>query len=516
MNALLVILDMVAVNAAYYIALNARFFGYDNLSELFHQKLDMWERFTPIYIIICIAVFAAFKLYNGMWKYAGMHDFNRILFSSIITSAIHVIATSVFMEGFPKTYYILGTILQFFLLGSIRLGYRIVSMERMKFIRHISPAENSMIVGHGNNAKRIMEYLESDREHIFRLVCIIDDETEMSGFSMNGIPVVGGPDRLEYAIEKYKVRNVFIANPLLNNEVRKQLESVCEERNIILQDFAGYLVYNNRSDALLQIVKAPATLSVGGVDKRIIPFSPPDISEKEIGEVTEALKSGWITTGPRPKLLERRLAAYIENGRTDIDCGTDENIKKYSNRVACLNSATAAEELNLRILGVRAGDEVIVPAYTYTASASAAIHCGAKVVFVDIQKDGDPITHMPEMDYDALEAAITEKTKAIITVDLGGIVCDYDRVFDIVERKKNLFRPLDDSSDPLSALSSRIQRAMGRVAVVADCAHSLGASRVVSRNGTGKLAQPERKYCGAIADFSSFSFIGNRICTRAA
>ena len=125
MRWLLVILDMVAVNAAYYIALNARFFGYDNLSELFHQKLDMWERFTPLYTIICIAVFAAFKLYNGMWKYAGMHDFNRILFSSIITSAIHVIATSVFMEGFPKTYYILGTILQFFLLGSIRLGYRI-------------------------------------------------------------------------------------------------------------------------------------------------------------------------------------------------------------------------------------------------------------------------------------------------------------------------------------------------------------------------------------------------------
>ena len=160
--------------------------------------------------------------------------------------------------------------------------------------------------------------------------------------------------------------------------------------------------------------------------KRVISFSPPDISALEIEEVTEALRSGWITTGPRTKMLECRLAAYIETGWTDIDCTTKDAITKYSQRVVCWNAATAAEELNLRILGVGDDDEVIVPAYTYTASASAAIHCGAKVKFVDIQKDGDPVTHMPEMDYDALEAAITEKTKAIIPVDLGGIVCDYD------------------------------------------------------------------------------------------
>ena len=163
--------------------------------------------------------------------------------------------------------------------------------------------------------------------------------------------------------------------------------------------------------------------------QRAISFSPPDITETEIKEVTEALRSGWITTGPRTKLLERRLAAYIETRKSDVDCHTEENIKKYSNRVVCLNSATAAEELNLRILGIGPGDEVIVPAYTYTASASAAIHCGATVKFVDIQKDGDSVTHMPEMDYEKMEAAVTEKTKAIVTVDLGGIVCDYDRIF---------------------------------------------------------------------------------------
>ena len=232
-------------------------------------------------------------------------------------------------------------------------------------------------------------------------------------------------------------------------------------------------------------------------NKKTIPFSPPDITELEIAEVVEALRSGWITTGPRTKLLERRLAVYIETGRTDVDCNTEENVKKYSNRVVCLNSATVAEELNLRIFGVRPGDEVIVPAYTYTASAPAVIHCGAKVVFVDIQKDGDPVTHMPEMDYEKLEAAITDKTKAIIAVNLGGIVCDYDRIFEIVERKKNLFTPMDDHSDPLNNLSSRIQKALGKVAVVADCAHSLGASRVVGG---------EKKYCGAIAQFTSFSF----------
>lgn len=233
------------------------------------------------------------------------------------------------------------------------------------------------------------------------------------------------------------------------------------------------------------------------MNKRFIPFSPPDISELEIQEVAEALRSGWITTGPRTKLLERRIAAYIETGKTDIDCNTAENVKKYSNRVVCLNSATAAEELNLRIFGVGPGDEVIVPAYTYTASASAAIHCGAKVVFVDIQKDGDPVTHMPEMDYEKLEEAINEKTKAIVTVDLGGIVCDYDRILEIVERKKDIFTPMDDHSNPLKDLSSRIQKALGKVAVVADCAHSLGASRVVGG---------EKKFCGAIAQFTSFSF----------
>ena len=198
---------------------------------------------------------------------------------------------------------------------------------------------------------------------------------------------------------------------------------------------------------------------MGENKKRSISFSPPDISELEIQEVADALRSGWITTGPRTKQLEKNLAAF---------CRTDT--------VVCLNSATAAEELNFRVLGIGEGDEVIVPAYTYTASASAAIHVGAKVVFVDCS----PGTF--EMDYDRMEDAITERTKAIVPVDIGGIMCDYDRIYQAVERKKHLFRS-----------ANRIQEAIGHAAVVADCAHALGASR------KGKMA-------GEAADFTSFSF----------
>lgn len=199
--------------------------------------------------------------------------------------------------------------------------------------------------------------------------------------------------------------------------------------------------------------------------KRKIPFSPPDISELEIAEVCEALRSGWITTGPRTKELERRLADFC-----------------HTSKVVCLNSATAAEELNFRICGIGAGDEVIVPAYTYTATASAAIHCGAKVIFVDSQKDNC------EMDYDKVAEAITEKTKAVVAVDLGGVICDYDKLYKAVESKKHLFKPKEGNS-----LGARIQQAKGRVLVFADSAHSLGAMW-------------HEKMAGEIADFTDFSF----------
>ncbi len=198
---------------------------------------------------------------------------------------------------------------------------------------------------------------------------------------------------------------------------------------------------------------------------RNILFSPPDISDAEIEEVIKALKSGWITTGPRTKELEKKLSSYCNTSRT-----------------VCLNSATAAEELNFRICGIGEGDEVIVPAYTYTATASAAIHCGAKVIFIDSQKDST------EMDYDKVAAAINEKTKAIVAVDIAGVIADYDKLFKIVEEKKNLFVPKNDGS-----LGAKIQQSLGRVLVFSDSAHGLGANR------NGKMS-------GEIADFTSFSF----------
>lgn len=234
------------------------------------------------------------------------------------------------------------------------------------------------------------------------------------------------------------------------------------------------------------------------MEKRTISFSPPDISSHEIEEVVDVLGSGWITTGPRTKKLERRLAAYIESGDNNVNVDTLEAMEKYSNRVVCLNSATAAEELNLRIFGIKEGDEVIVPAYTYTASASAAIHCGAKIIFVDtIKPDGSDDTHIPEMDYEALERVISSRTKAIITVDLAGIICDYEKIFEVIKRKRDLFIALDDYSNELCDLNTRIQKSIGRIAVFADSAHALGASR----NINGKVMN-----AGTIADFTSFSF----------
>lgn len=192
---------------------------------------------------------------------------------------------------------------------------------------------------------------------------------------------------------------------------------------------------------------------------RNIPFSPPDMSEAEIGQVAEALRSGWITTGPKTKEFERKIAEYV---------GT--------NKAVCLNSATAAMEMALRLIGVGPEDEVIVPAYTYTATASVTQHVGCKVVMVDSQKDN------VEMDYDKLADAITEHTKVICPVDLGGVMCDFDKVFAAIESKKHLFRPANE-----------IQKKIGRIIVAADDAHAFGAQ------WHGKMA-------GAIADFSSFSF----------
>ena len=190
-----------------------------------------------------------------------------------------------------------------------------------------------------------------------------------------------------------------------------------------------------------------------------IAFSPPDITEEEIAEVVDTLKSGWITTGPKTKEFERKIAEFC-----------------HTSKAVCLNSATACTEMTLRVLGIGPGDEVITSAYTYTASASVVCHVGAKLVLIDTKKDSY------EMDYDQLENAITEKTKAIIPVDIAGVICDYERIYEIVNKKKSLFHA-----------NNEIQKKIGRIAIVADAAHAFGAER-------------DGKRCGELADFTSFSF----------
>lgn len=190
-----------------------------------------------------------------------------------------------------------------------------------------------------------------------------------------------------------------------------------------------------------------------------IAFSPPDITVEEIAEVVDTLKSGWITTGPKTKEFERKIAEFC-----------------HTSKAVCLNSATACAEMTLRVLGIGPGDEVITSAYTYTASASVVCHVGAKLVLIDTKKDSY------EMDYDQLENAITEKTKAIIPVDIAGVICDYERIYEIVNKKKSLFHA-----------DNEIQKKIGRIAIVADAAHAFGAER-------------EGKRCGELADFTSFSF----------
>ena len=490
-------LDVLAVNAAYFLALLMRFYVNYEFRPTVSFYLTDFLTFAPFYTLICITTFCLFHLYGGMWQYAGINDMNRIIGASIITAVSHVIGTALFIRRMPITYYVIGAILQFLFLTLIRFGYRIWLVEKKKIKGKNKIGKASMVIGAGEAARRVVHDLEDSEA--FRPVCILDSKGGTYGKMMDGIPVYGGIDRLGNAINQYDVRNVFIADPLLQPEIKYEVERICKEKGIDLQDY-GYAIYLSGNEDLSDTREVVEDTG----KKRVIPFSPPDISESEIGEVVEALRSGWITTGPRTKLLERRLAAFIETGRVEID--TESEADRWKDRVVCLNSATAAEELNFRILGIREGDEVIVPAYTYTATASAAIHCGATVKFIDIQKDGDKSTHMPEMDYEALEAAITEKTKAIVAVDLGGIVANYDRIFDIVERKKNLFTPLESDGTPLGDLSSRIQKGIGTVAVICDAAHALGASRVVKIAGEGKLTTSEKRYVGRIAHFTSFSF----------
>ena len=455
-KALMMLFDAIAVNMAYYLALVLRYyvrFQFDPDSVRF---LEGFWQFAPYYIVLTIAVFYVFRLYNTMWRFGGLQDLIRILMACIATSIIQVAGTLLFFTRMSLSYYVLGFIIQFCLIAGGRFAYRLYLMEHSYIENQRNAKTNAMIIGIGPIGQFARKQIEEDTT--MKVVCLVSNSEEAAHQYLNGVPVVNGLDDLESIIKEKKIGYIVIADEKLEESADKRIKELCDAENIEVQDFIEYLQNNNDSET-------PVTLQTNDEGARVIPFSPPDITDKEIKEVCKAMKSGWITTGPRTKELERKLAKYC-----------------HTSKVVCLNSATASEELNFRVCGIGEGDEVIVPAYTYTASASAAIHCGAKVIFVDSQKDNC------EMDYDKVAAAITEKTKAIVAVDLGGIIADYDKLFDIVERKRALFNP--KKGDDLGA---RIQQAVGRVLIFADCAHALGAQ------WHGKMA-------GEIADFTDFSF----------
>ena len=492
---LIVLLDIIVVNGSYFLALFLRFYMSGQLLYTVPQYPQWALEIVPYYTVFCLIVFWLFRLYGGMWQYAGINDMNRIIAATLVTSAFMVISTVVaFQHRMPFSYYVVGSFFQFVFVTFIRFANRLWNVEKRKFKNWRKIGRHVMVVGAGSAASRMVRNLEDSKD--LQPVCVLDSKAQVNGRSMDGIPVYGGVEMLEYAVTRNDVKVIYIADPLLQPETKSAIEKLCRAKGLDLQDY-GSAIYLSGSEDLAESQEILSDEQL----KKQIPFSPPDISEREIGEVVDAMRSGWITTGPRTKLLERRLAAFIETGdaNKDVESASDQ----WKEKVVCLNSATAAEELNLRILGIRPGDEVIVPAYTYTASASAAIHCGATVKFVDIQKNGDSRTGMPEMDYDALEAAITPRTKAVIAVDLGGIAADYDRIFEAVNRKKNLFVPMEPDGTPLGDLSAKIQQGLGCAAVLADCAHGLGARRKVARSGNGAAGT---LYCGRIAHFTSFSF----------
>ena len=455
-KALMMVFDALVVNFAYFLALVLRYYVTFEFNPDAIKFVTAFMHIAPYYGVICVAVFYAFRLYNTMWKFGGLRDLNRILMACIVTGVVQVVGTMLFFERMSLSYYVLGFAIQLALIVCGRFAYRLYLLERNTAEAQRKATTNVMVIGIGSIGQFARKQLEQDTT--MKVVCVVSGAEEWPNQYLNGVPVISGLDNLAQVMEQKKIGYVVIADETLTEEATKQIKAICDEKNVDVQDFIEYLQNNNDAEA-------PIAVAENSDGHRVIPFSPPDITDSEIAEVQRALKSGWITTGPRTKELERKLAAYC-----------------HTSKVVCLGSATAAEELNFRVCGIGEGDEVIVPAYTYTASASAAIHCGAKVIFVDSQKD------RCEMDYDKVAAAITERTKAVVAVDLGGIICDYDKLFAAVESKKELFQPKQGDD-----LGARIQQAIGRVLVFADCAHALGAQ------WHGKMA-------GEIADFTDFSF----------
>ena len=262
----IVLLDIIAVNLSYFLALLIRFYVNFQLRPVaVNDYLPTWLRFTPFYTVIAILVFVLFRLYGGMWRYAGINDMNRIIGANLVTTLIHIIATVIlFTKRMPVTYYLIGALLQFFFVVLIRFAYRILMVEKKKIVSRKLPLSNVMIVGTGELGRKVIR--ELDDNTAFRPACIVEASNDNEGRMMDGIPVVNGTDEIKMAIDQYKIQYLFIADTTLSTDQRQSIHSVCEEKGIEIQDYTGML--SNQDDsisvtALLELTKCPVLIRMG-------------------------------------------------------------------------------------------------------------------------------------------------------------------------------------------------------------------------------------------------------------
>lgn len=256
-----VILDVMAVNLSYFLALMIRFYVNNQFRPTVKHYLTDFAKFAPFYTILCIMLFACFKLYNGMWRYAGLNDMNRIIGASFITSMVQIAGTLLFVRRMPITYYVIGAFLQFLFVSIIRFGYRFIVVERKKIAKRNLPAIKVMIIGTGEIGRRVIKYLEDDSA--YRPVCMIDNRSTTDGKTFDGIPVLSG-EQFDDAVAKFAVKAVFIADPALSKEFRENIKSICKGKNLELQDYTGYL--SNLSGrlsltALLETAQCPVVIN---------------------------------------------------------------------------------------------------------------------------------------------------------------------------------------------------------------------------------------------------------------
>lgn len=261
----IVILDVIAVNLSYFLALMIRFYVNNQFRPTVSYYLTDFAKFAPFYTILCIVVFACFKLYNGMWRYAGINDMNRIIGASVITSIIQIVGTALFIRRMPITYYIIGALLQFIFVSVIRFAYRFIIVEHKKIASRNLPAINVMVIGAGEIGRRVIKQLEDDSA--YRPVCVIDSKSDTDGKTFDGIPVLSGAAQVESAISKYGVKAVFIADPALSGDSREAVKNLCESKGLDLQDYTGFL--SNLTGrlsltGLLEAAKCPVIINNGG------------------------------------------------------------------------------------------------------------------------------------------------------------------------------------------------------------------------------------------------------------